>query len=34
MLLVFEHFRKFLGSTEILQALSRQVSRGKHSRTI
>jgi len=32
-LLVFENFHKFLGSTEILQALSRQVSRGKHSRT-
>lgn len=32
-LLVFENFHKFLGSTEILQALSRQTSRGKHSRT-
>ena len=32
-LLVFQNFHKFLGSTEILQALSRQVSQGKHTRT-
>jgi len=32
-LLVFENLHRFLGSTEILQALSRQVSHGKHTRT-
>jgi hypothetical protein len=32
-LLVFQNFHKFLGSTEILQAVQRQVSSGKHTRT-
>jgi len=31
-LLVFENLHRFLGSTEILQDLSRQVSHGKHTR--
>ena len=31
--MVFENLHRFLGSTEILQALSRQVSHGKHTRT-
>jgi hypothetical protein len=32
-LLVLQNFHRFLGSTEILQAIQRQVSAGKHTRT-
>ena len=32
-LILLENFHKFLGSVEILQALSRQISQGKHTRT-
>ena len=32
-LLVFQNFHRFLGSTEILQAVQRQVASGKHTRT-
>ena len=32
-LLVFQNFHRFLGSTEVLQAVQKQVSAGKHTRT-
>jgi hypothetical protein len=32
-LLVFQNFHRFLGSTEVLQAVQKQVSSGKHTRT-
>ena len=32
-LLVLQNFHRFLGSTEILQAVQKQVSAGKHTRT-
>jgi len=32
-LLVFQNFHRFLGATEILQAVQKQVSSGKHART-
>jgi len=32
-LLVLQNFHKFLGSTEILQAIQRQISAGKHTRS-
>ena len=32
-LIVLHNFHRFLGATEILQALGRQISQGKHTRT-